>query len=182
MSLSVREMQKKDIPLIVRYWLKSDPDFLTGMGVDLDKVPKKEALTKMLSAQIETPIPEKTSYALIWMTGNEAVGHSNVNNITFGKEAFMHLHLWQPAHRQKGMGTALVKMSLPCFFEKLKLKTLFCEPYALNPAPNKTLEKVGFEFEKRYRTVPGYLNFEQEVNRWRLTEEQYRSFSKTSEL
>jgi RimJ/RimL family protein N-acetyltransferase len=60
----------------------------------------------------------------------------------------MHLHLWYPDKRIKGMGVQLVKKSLPYFFNNLHLKTLYCEPYALNPAPNKTLPKVGFEFVK----------------------------------
>jgi hypothetical protein len=45
---------------------------------------------------------------------------------------------------------------------------LYCEPYALNPAPNKTLEKLGFKFLKTYTTIPGWINFEQEVNLWEL--------------
>jgi len=73
----------------------------------------------------------------------------------------MHLHLWNAASRKKGIGSQLVKMSLKYFFENLKLKRLFCEPYALNPAPNKTLEKTGFDFVKEYITIPGAFNFEQ---------------------
>ncbi len=63
-------------------------------------------------------------------------------------------------------------MSLPFFFKNLQLKNVFCEPYALNPAPNRTLEKVGFECLEEYVTVPGYLNFEQPVKRWRMSREQ----------
>ncbi|WP_262713659.1 hypothetical protein [Panacibacter ginsenosidivorans] len=36
------------------------------------------------------------------------------------------------------------------------------------------MQKTGFEFLMQYRTVPGWLNFEQEVNLWRLTRERYR--------
>jgi hypothetical protein len=45
----------------------------------------------------------------------------------------------------------------------------------LNPAPNKTLEKIGFTFIKSHTCVPGYLNFEQEVNRWEMTHETFKS-------
>ena len=38
--------------------------------------------------------------------------------------------------------------------------------YAENPGPNRTLAKLGFRLIKRYRTVPGIINFEQEVNRY----------------
>jgi RimJ/RimL family protein N-acetyltransferase len=87
----------------------------------------------------------------------------------------MHLHLWNSSARQKEADAALVKLTLPFFFENLRLKDLFCEPYALNPAPNKTLAKTGFEFVKEYITIPGALNFEQPVYRWQLTYEKYKT-------
>jgi hypothetical protein len=43
----------------------------------------------------------------------------------------------------------------------------------LNPAPHKALEKLGFEFEKEYITVPGSINFEQPVKRWGLSYDTY---------
>ncbi len=172
-QLSVREIQQEDIKLIADYWLESDPDYLIGMGVDLDKLPSRAAFTNMLIEQINATPENKVTYALIWSINNEPIGHSNVNKITFGKEAFMHLHLWTTKHRQQGMGTAFVKLSLPYYFNTLQLENLFCEPFANNPAPSKTLKKVGFEFEKKYSTIPGTLNNEQEVNRWKLSKENY---------
>jgi RimJ/RimL family protein N-acetyltransferase len=172
-QITIREIELKDIDFIVKYWLESDADFLVGMGVDLSKLPKRSDLTKMLTKQIKTPITQKTAYALIWEVNKTAVGHSNVSPLVYGQQATMHLHLWHSETRKKGMGTLLIKQSLPFYFERLALKTLICEPYAFNPAPNKTLEKVGFTFVKKYKTIPGPLNSEQEVNRWELTREQY---------
>ena len=171
--LTVREIEPADIELIIKYWLEADAPFLLGMGVDLSKLPDAPQWRQMLSAQISQPYQEKQSYCIIWELDGHAVGHCNVNSIVFGKEAYMHLHLWGKTTRQNGMGTALVKLTLPYFFQNLQLKTLYCQPYSLNPAPNKTLEKVGFQFEKTYRTVPGYLNFEQDVNLWRLNLDQF---------
>ncbi len=173
MKTNVREIEERDIEFIANYWLKSDPDFLVGMGVDLEKLPKAESFHAMLINQISLPIEEKKSYALIWELDEKQIGHSNVNAIEFGVQAKMHLHLWQNENRKKGMGTTLVKKSLSYFFENLQLQKIICEPYALNPAPNKTLKKVGFDFIKKYRTTPGSINFEQEVNRWELTKEQF---------
>jgi ribosomal-protein-alanine N-acetyltransferase len=176
-KLNVREIQLGDIPLIADYWSTSDPDFLEGMGVDLAKLPSSEAFTQMLTHQIQLPITEKQSYALIWEIDGKPSGHSNVNQIRFGVEAFMHLHLWQGASRQRGLGEQLVRLSLPFYFERLQLLRLFCEPYALNPAPNKTLPKLGFELVKRYTTIPGSINTEQEVNRWVLKRGRYLALS-----
>jgi ribosomal-protein-alanine N-acetyltransferase len=167
--LSVREITKDDIPRIVNYWLLSDADFLKGMGVDVAKLPKADQLSRMLTEQIETPLKSKRSYCIIWEMDGKPIGHCNTNPTRFGNDAFMHLHIWDAGQRLHGTGTMLVKMTLPYFFEKLQLKTLYSEPYALNQAPNRTLQKLGFRLEKTYTTVPGSLNFKQEVNRWVMT-------------
>ena len=168
-NLSVREMQSTDIELIANYWFHSTDDHLVGMGVDLAKLPSRDQLSSMLQTQLEKPYLEKQSYCIIWELDNRPIGHCNINHIKFGEEAFMHLHMWDSSFRKKGVGTQLVKASIPYFFKNYALKNLFCEPYALNPAPNKTLEKIGFKFVKKYTTIPGSLNFEQEVNRWSLS-------------
>jgi RimJ/RimL family protein N-acetyltransferase len=172
--LSVREIQEQDISSLVQYWKKSDSSFLKNMGVDLNKIPSSEALQEMLSTQLEQSYAEKQSYCIIWLLNGEAIGHCNVNKILFGKEAFMHLHIWNEETRKKGYGTDYIKKTLPFFFNSLQLKVLYCEPYALNPSPNKTLERLGFDFVKKYITIPGSLNFEQEVNLWKLTYKKFR--------
>ena len=171
--LSTRELSENDIELLLQYWFASEHTFLHGMGVDIQKMPTKEIFKETLVEQLSTPLDKKKSYCIIWMVNGVAIGHSNINQIIFGEEAFMHLHIWTASERKSGNGTALVKMTLPYFFEKLKLKKIFCEPSALNPSPNKTLEKVGFELVKKYKTTPGAICYEQEVNRWVLTEERW---------
>jgi ribosomal-protein-alanine N-acetyltransferase len=174
-TLAVREIQKSDIDLLINYWLKSDADFMIGMGVDLAKTPNEEDLRKMLSAQLTQSYEEKQSYCIIWQLDDKPIGHSNINKIIFGEEAYMHLHLWKSDVRKKGMGTELVKLTISYFFKNMKLKRLFCEPYALNPAPNKTLEKLGFDFVKEHITIPGFINFEQPVKLWELSLEKFNS-------
>lgn len=166
MGISVRLLKHEDINDLVDYWLNSSDEHLIGMGVDLSKLPSRDNLIKMLSSQLNTPIKQKKSFALIWLLNNKAIGHCNVNQIEYGKQAFMHLHLWEQQTRQKGLGNQFVKLSIPKFFEALHLQQLFCEPYVLNPAPNKTLERIGFTFVKEHVCIPGYLNFEQPVKRW----------------
>lgn len=174
-QLRVRPLEHNDISLIADYWLLSDHDFMRSMGVDIEKLPNRENFSAMLEKQLQKPLEQKMAYALIWEVDGKAVGHSNVNGIEYGKQATMHLHLWKALQRRKGMGTELVKQSLPFYFNDLELKALWCEPYALNPAPNKTLEKVGFSFVKRYTTVPGSINFEQEVNQWQMDADRFKT-------
>ena len=175
---SVREIQAPDIEPITNYWLNSDDAFLTSMGVDLKKMPSREQWHQMLASQLTQAYTEKQSYCTIWEINGQAVGHCNINKIKFGEEAYLHLHLWQPNDRQKGVGTTFVKMSLPYFFTNLQLKRLYSEPYSLNPGPNKTLEKVGFQLLQTMVTTPGWLNFEQEVNLWALNLEEFEAMQK----
>lgn len=177
--LTVREIQKTDIPLIMDYWLTSEKSHLINMGVDPDKIPSPEGLANNLLNQIETPIQQRNSYCIIWQLNGEPVGHSNTNPTDFGNDAFMHLHIWKSNLRKKGMGFQLLKMTLPHFFENLKLKNLYSQPFALNIAPHKTLEKVGFKFVKEYITIPGSINYEQSVKLWHLSYEKYCELNKT---
>ncbi len=181
--LSVRELQASDIAHIADYWAQASPDYLRGMGADAAKLPSREQFTAMLSEQLSQPYEAKKAYCTIWEADGQPIGHCNVNKIEFGESAYMHLHLWDGSIRQQGMGVELVKMSLSYFFKNLQLKRLFCEPYALNPAPNKTLKKAGFELVKEYVTTPGPINFEQPVKLWCLSEVgQVTHVSDTSEV
>ena len=175
--LSVRELLEKDIDTLTQYWLDAEPSFLQGLGVDLSKVPDKKQWKKMLKEQIGQPYTEKQSYCLVWTADGNPVGHSNINKIIFGQEAYMHLHLWNAENRKRGWGTTLVKITLPYFFEHYKLQKLFCEPYALNPAPHKTMEKLGFELVDEYTATPGWINFEQPVRLWMLSRERFFEIS-----
>lgn len=167
-ALSVREIQNEDISHIINYWLRADDHYLQAMGVDLEKLPSEQEWRLFLTKQLALPIQEKQSYCIIWLLDGKAIGHSNINKIIYEKEAYMHLHIWEEEIRKKGLGVSWIKKTVPIFFYKYKLEDLFCEPYALNPAPNKSLGRAGFKFVKSYRTIPGSLNFEQEVNLWTI--------------
>ncbi len=172
-DLGVHEIKLQDVEALADYWTNSDPEFLISMGVDITKMPERNVFFEMIQQQINQEYEDKKSYAIIWTADNRPIGHSNVNKIIFGEEASMHLHIWDSAFRKKGIGSSLLKMTLPFYYKNLKLKKLLCEPYALNPAPNNTLKNIGFSFVKRYRTVPGQINFEQDVNRWELSRDKF---------
>jgi RimJ/RimL family protein N-acetyltransferase len=174
-NINVKIAEKADIHLIMDYWFGLNAADLMKMGADIQKLPSRAAFTDSLLQQLALPIAEKNAFIVIWELDGIPVGHSNTNPTTFGDFAFMHLHLWKNPNRQKGLGTAFLKKTIPLYFEHLQLKNLYCQPYSLNPAPNKTLEKVGFEFEKTYITTPGSINFEQSVNLWKMSVDSQRS-------
>jgi [ribosomal protein S5]-alanine N-acetyltransferase len=174
-KLSVREINESDFENIIDYFLNADKNFLLAMGVDESKLPERQEWLKLLSDEFELPVKKKKLYYIIWLLNDEPLGHSNINKIIFGEEAYMHLHMWHPEKRQKGIGLEFMKMSLRLYFDKFELKKLFCEPYAKNPAPNKTLERLGFDFIEQHDTTPGWLNFFQTVNRWDMDLNKYKT-------
>lgn len=168
-------MNKGDIEHFVQYWLNASDQYLLDLGVDLKKRPTREQIEQLVNDQIGVAMEKRKAYFLTWLYDNKPIGCSNVNQIEYGKKAFMHLHIWDYKNKKKGAGATLIKKSLPFYFKNLKLQELYCEPYALNPAPNKVMEKIGFTFIKQYRIVPGASNFEQMVNQWKLTRADYES-------
>jgi RimJ/RimL family protein N-acetyltransferase len=74
----------------------------------------------------------------------------------------------EPSRRRRGLGTILVKLSASRYFEVFALKRLYCEPNALNAAPNRTLQRAGFTYLFSHETIPGPINFLQVTTRWVL--------------
>jgi len=155
MKLSIREITQNDIENIVNYFINSDVEFLKGMGADKSKLPEKNVWIKKLKTELKKPFQQMKFYYIVWLIDNQLAGHSNINNISFGKSANMHLHLWKGNNRKKGLGAEFLKKSLPYYFEHFKLEKLICEPFSKNIAPNKVLLKVGFDFKYKYETTPG---------------------------
>jgi RimJ/RimL family protein N-acetyltransferase len=173
-DIAVNEARSEHYESIVDYFLNGDLKFLNGMGVDPEKLPDRETWVKTLHENHSKPVEERTIFYVVWYVNGEAIGHSNINKIIFGQEGYMHLHMWRSDIRKSGFGFDLIRKSIPHYFNTFNLKNLYCEPYALNPAPNKTLKKIGFEFVKEYETTPGTISFPQPVNRWCLTETRFR--------
>ena len=174
-KLSVRKPGKDDFALIVDYFLGADAKFLENMGADITKLPKREEWLTLMEKELDKKVDQQSFFYLIWLANKNPVGHSNINKIVFGEEAFMHLHIWSDDTRRKGIGLQLAKQSIPHYFTIFNLKNLYCEPYANNQAPNNVLLKAGFDFVKKYETIPGWINFLQEVNQWCMSDEKFRS-------
>ena len=178
MKLGVREMTLDDIEKIVDYFVNADPRFLKGMGVDKTKLPEKSQWIEKLRVECNKVYSGKEFYYIIWLLDDIAIGHSNINNIEFGRSAHMHLHLWNNNNRKGGLGLQFIKLSIPFYFKNFELEKLICVPYSKNIAPNRLLLKAGFEFVQTYETTPGWINFYQAVNQYELKKEQLKDLNK----
>ena len=161
---------REDCEAMINYFLTANDAFLRGMGVDPAKLPKKEDWLPLVLLDLEKEDFSKDRFCLGWRYQGKLVGHSSINKIKVGEEALIHLHLWESPLRKNGLGSEFFKQSVNFYFRRVAFKRLLCEPYADNPAPNRALSKLGFRFIKKYKTTPGNINFEQEVNQYELTQ------------
>ena len=159
---------RQEYELMLDYFYKADDIFLRGMGVDRLKLPQRDKWLDNLLADHEKRDEERDRFYLVWIFRGERVGHSSINKIVPGAEAYIHLHLWNSKLRRAGLGTELLRKSAKFYFERFNLKKLVREPWAENPAPNRVLQKLGFTFVRRYVTTPVVIAYEQEVNRYEL--------------
>jgi RimJ/RimL family protein N-acetyltransferase len=159
---------REEYELMLDYFHKADDPFLRGMGVDRLKLPERDKWLEALLVDHEKPDKERDRFYLVWIFRGRRIGHSSINKIVPGTEAFIHLHLWNSQLRRAGLGTEFVRRSVNFYFERFNLKKLVCEPWAENLAPNRVLKKLGFAFVRRYRTTPGVIAYEQDVNRYEL--------------
>jgi RimJ/RimL family protein N-acetyltransferase len=163
-----RPMQLAETELIIDYFHSASPEFLNTLGVDPSRLLDRAQWKARFEHLFALPIEERNFFAIVWEIDGRAAGWSSVDKIVFGHEAYMHLHVLDPARRQSGNGTFFVRESAKIYFATLRISRLFCEPHALNVAPNRTLQAAGFKYVKTHETVPGPLNFHQPVTRWML--------------
>lgn len=174
MTIAVREMNLDEIDLIIGYFHRSTPEHLERLGVDPTRLASPVAWRDRFEHQFGLPIAQRATMALTWLKDDRPCGFSTADRIVFGDRANMHLHIVDPDDRARGVGVECVRQSADLYFEKLRLRSLFCEPNAFNAAANRTLQKAGFRYVKTHMTVPGPLNYRQPVTQW-LIEKQGRS-------
>jgi RimJ/RimL family protein N-acetyltransferase len=163
-----RPMMTAEASLIIDYFHGATPAFLHTLGVDPAKLPPRAQWRAHYDREFSLPVEQRKSFLVLWTLGEAPLGFSTADKIEIGRQAFMHLHILDPTQRQRGHGADLVRQTTAIYFDTLRVSTLYCEPYAFNIAPNRTLQKAGFRYVMTHETVPGPLNFHQPVNRWVL--------------
>jgi len=166
--LVVREMQLAEVGNRIDYFHDSSDEHLLKLGVDRASLPSKEAWHATYEEDYALPLEDRKGLSLIWKLDGRTVGFSSTDRIVFGEEAFMHLHIVSPDLRHQGFGTGFVKESARHYFRMLQLKRLYCEPNAFNIAPNRTLQRAGFQYLFTHEAQPSPINFHQVTTRWVL--------------
>jgi RimJ/RimL family protein N-acetyltransferase len=167
-KVSVREMLLSEVGIRIRYFHEASDHYLHALGVDRALLPEPEVWFSSHERDLARPLTDRENFALVWELDGQVVGFSALDHIEFGEEAFMHLHIVEPSLRRRGLGANFVKLSASKYFELFDLKRLYCEPNALNVAPNRTLQRAGFTYLFSHETTPGPINFPQVTTRWVL--------------
>ncbi len=159
-------MQLDEVDTRIDYFHNATDEHLKLIGAARHLLPRREAWHAFYEADYARPLSERTNYTLLWELDGRVVGFSSADNITFGEEAFMHLHIIETADRHAGLGTTFVRLSAAQHLRALELKRLFCQPNAFNVAPNRTLQRAGFRYVFTKEMQPSPVNFPQPITRW----------------
>lgn len=167
-KLAAREMTLDEADVVIDYFHGASHEFLKSLGVSPERLPGRDEWRAFYRTEYGRPIERRRAILVLWELDGKPIGFSTADKIIFGEHAYMHLHILRPDRRRSGYGTLFVKETAKIYFDMLNIQRLYCEPYARNEAPNRTLRKAGFQYIKTYETTPGPLNFRQLVNRWLL--------------
>jgi RimJ/RimL family protein N-acetyltransferase len=165
-SLTVREMAVDEVGLIINYFHQSTPEHLEILGVDPTRLATPDRWRERYVAEYKKPAEDRATVLVVWELDGGPVGFSTADKIVYGEQAHMHLHVIDAQLHMSGIGSRCVPLSVDLYFDRLRLKRLFCEPNAFNVAPNRLLHRAGFRYVKTHMTVPGPLNYHQAVTRW----------------
>lgn len=168
---TVREMHLDEVHIRIDYFHQATDAYLRTLGVDRAKLPSPSSWRDAYEADLSRPLHERTGYALVWELDGEVVGFSSADRIVFGDEAHMHLHILEPERRRSGLGSQFVLLSAAEYFDTFDLRRLYCEPNAVNVAPNRTLQRAGFRYDRSHECTPNPINFRQVTTRWVLERE-----------
>ena len=167
-DVEVREMLLSEVDIRIRYFHEATDAYLIGLGVDRGLLPQAAAWRAFHEQDYARPVQERENYALVWELDHRPVGFSSLDHIEYGNQGFMHLHIVEPTQRHRGFGTDFVRKSAAIYFDVFALKRVFCEPNALNVAPNRTVQRAGFTYLFSHEAIPGPINFRHVTTRWVL--------------
>lgn len=108
-SVSVRDLQPEDIPMVLDYWFRSPPGYLESRGVDLNKMPIEDSLKEMLEGKCRGMGP-KTAVTILYK--NVPIGIHTLTPLVENEYGVFHAHIIRPEFR--GRGIAAKSYPLAC--------------------------------------------------------------------
>jgi RimJ/RimL family protein N-acetyltransferase len=162
-------MEVPDFEVRIVYFHEATDDHLERLGVDRARLPAPDVWRAAFEHNLTRPLYERSEYGVVWEADGALVGFSTADQICYGDEAHMHLHIVDPERRASGLGAAFVRLTAAHLCDVLGLKHLYCEPNAFNVAPNRTVQKAGFSYVCSRRCRPNPINLYQTTTIWLYT-------------
>lgn len=143
--IALRDLLESDIPLLLDYWYGSDPAYFEAMGVDLGRMPPKDAFERTLRDKIRAnSAPGRPPLNVVIVTyEGRPVGFHTVNPVIPGDHGIFHAHLIAPEMRGRGLGQHSYRLAARLFIDRFDLRKIVFKTPAQNPGPNRVKEKLG---------------------------------------
>jgi RimJ/RimL family protein N-acetyltransferase len=154
-DVQVRSFTSADISGFLAYWYDGDPAFLSTLGVNLLKLPRRAKMREMLELNVARDSrggKEQSALLAIALRG-ETIGVHEMTHLIArpgdGDRGFetgiMHAHLWTPEHRGQGIAIVSYVHAMRMFFDRFGLDAVLYESPAHNVAANRIKEKLGIQ-------------------------------------
>jgi RimJ/RimL family protein N-acetyltransferase len=162
-------MNLSDFDVRIAYFHEATEELLDRLGVDRLRLPAPDVWRASYAGNLACPLDQRSEYGVVWEVDGTLVGFSTADQIHFGHEAHMHLHIVDPDRRASGLGFQFVRLTAMHYCDILRLERLYCEPNAFNVAPNRTLQKAGFRYVCSRECQPSPINTQQTTTIWLYT-------------
>jgi RimJ/RimL family protein N-acetyltransferase len=146
-DIAVVDFAEADIEGFLRYWYDADPGFLAAMGVDPARLPSRRKMREMLELNLERDRRSERPLNTILSISlkGETIGVHELTHLTAGDSGILHAHIWDTAHRGRGIGIVSYVKAMQAFFRRFDLARIVFESPALNPGANRIKDKLGIK-------------------------------------
>jgi RimJ/RimL family protein N-acetyltransferase len=145
-ALIIRDLEPRDVPVLVEYWHGNTDDFIRSIGALPEKRGSREATTAMFEEALTSADRERGRRIFVVTYRDEVVAYALLN-ITSKENAYAHAHVVRPEWRGQGMASRLFGGMIETFLaqgvERIQFQT---SPE--NLAINGLLQKFGLHYRE----------------------------------
>lgn len=164
--LSVRNLEEKDIPKIVDYFLDSKNHLVDG--IEYSKVPYEEEIIETLETSMSDANDKKQRYYLILENGGKNYGHCHIERFENRDEAYFYFYDWEGLLRNEKRIDGLINLAIQNILSTYPLKTIYSEPTRDDKYRNGVFERLGFEKIGEHQEIRDAISRNDTFVKWKL--------------
>jgi ribosomal protein S18 acetylase RimI-like enzyme len=144
-TVRIRDIEEKDVDVIVDYLHSASPEYLDAINVDSIKLISREATASRVRLALPPPQGNAVSRAaVVAVVGEELVAYSNIHIVSLD-ETYAHVHIVQPSWRGRGLASVLFVRVMRLFVNRYGIRNLCLETSPKNTKVNGLLKKFGLK-------------------------------------